>query len=240
MVLVPEGEFMMGSDEGDEGADHERPVHAVYLDAYYIDVYEVTNGLYRECVQVGACRPPRFTFSGTHSDYWDNREYNNYPVITVVYDDALNFCKWRGARLPTEAEWEKAARWDPKTGEVTTYPWGDNAPTPLLANYAQAGYGDAIEVGSLNNASPVGAYDMAGNVWEWVADWYDGGYYAISPYENPLGPPSSTSNLRIARGGTWMSLAYQLRSAFRWPIGPEFITNAPGFRCAADVPPPTS
>ena len=226
MVLVQAGAFEMGSQDG--GSD-ESPVHTVTLDDYYIDKYEVSNELYAQCVEDGECQQPSSFRSYTRASYYGNPEFDDYPVITVDWEKAQTFCQWRGARLPSEAEWEKAARGT----DGRTYPWGEGIDCTKANFEDESGYcvGDTSSVGSYpDGASPYGALDMAGNVWEWVADWYDDDYYSISPYENPAGPASG--QYRVLRGGSWFSLADFVRSANRvWSRsnGAGFIF---GFRCA--------
>ena len=219
MVYVPAGEFIMGSDEGDSD---ERPVHTVYLDAFYIDKYEVTNSQYRKCVEAGACDVPLVPSDTT---YYDNADYAGHPVAYVSWNDALAYCQWAGKRLPTEAEWEKAARGT----DGRTYPWGEGIDCDL-AQYNECG-GRTVPVGSKpKGASPYGALDMAGNVWEWVADWYDSGYYSQSPGRNPPGPDSSES--RVLRGGSWYYGADVARCADRFWRVPVYRGSIMGFRCA--------
>ena len=185
MVFVPAGEFPMGSDVGD--AD-ERPVHSVYLDAYYIDRYEVTNARYRLCVQAEVCLPPANNASFTRASYYDNPDFDDFPVIYVSWEMAQTYCAWRGTQLPTEAQWEKAARGT----DGRTFAWGEDIDCQWT-NYLRqddqnfvACIGDTSRVGSYENGrSPYGAYDMTGNVWEWVADWYGNIYYQNSPASNP-------------------------------------------------------
>ena len=162
---------MMGSNPRLGGNDDEKPVHAVYLDAFWIDKYEVTNAQYKKCVDWGYCVAPQKN-SSTRDSYYGNPQYESYPVI-VSWDQAKNFCTRAGKRLPTEAECEKAAR---GTGE-RIYPWGDTFDKNLV-NSLHRGFGDTMPVGSFpNGASPYGVMDMAGNVSEWVADFYSSDYY---------------------------------------------------------------
>ncbi|MDZ4160202.1 MAG: SUMF1/EgtB/PvdO family nonheme iron enzyme, partial [Anaerolineaceae bacterium] len=223
-VYVQEGEFEMGSNDG---YWDEQPVHKVYLDAYWIDQTEVTNGMYARCVAAGACTPPSQTKSYTRSSYYGNPRNDEYPVIYVNWIQANDYCKWAGGRLPTEAEWEKAAR----STDGRQYPWGNQAPNASLLNY-NSDIEDTTAVGSYpTGASPYGALDMAGNVWEWVADWYDEDYYSRSPGENPQG--SSGGTFRARRGGSWYNTELPVRSAIRRRYAPVSSSFLIGFRCAA-------
>jgi len=218
MVLVPEGDFVMGSDNGDED---ERPVHTVYLDEFYIDKYEVTNLDYRVCVVDGVCKPPQDMTN------YNNPEYENHPVVHVDWEMARTYCDWRDAQLPTEAQWEKAAR----GMDARTYPWGEGIAC------SQANYLSCIEdtqpfdsyAGSL---SPYGAYNMAGNAWEWVADWYSPAY-DVSETDNPVGAESGER--RVLRGGGWNQHEYLLRTSARLGVVPTDVFLSFGFRCASDV-----
>lgn len=231
MVLVPAGEFTMGSETGGE---NEQPPHQVYLDAYWIDVYEVTNALYRKCVVAGNCRPPAHAASATRSFYFGNPQFDNYPVTYVGWDEAKAYCEWAGKRLPTEAEWEKAARGI----DARIYPWG-NEWDGTKAN-VEWRVGDTTPVGSYPaGASPYGAQDMAGNVWEWVSDWYDSTYYRRSPPRNPTGP--SSGQYRALRGGGWIDDYWFARATTRYDFTyptfrfdfyyPTFRYDFVGFRC---------
>ena len=226
MALVPAGEFQMGSQAGDSD---EKPVHTVYLDAFYMDIYEVTNALYEKCVQAGVCSPPGEWKSYSHRSYYFNAEYDDYPVIYVDWEQARTFCEqWRGARLPTEAEWEKAARGGL---EGRLYPWGDQEADCSRANFNPGTdcVGDTSQVGSYA-ANGYGLFDMAGNVWEWVWDWYLGTFYSSSPLANPQG--AETGDSRVVRGGTWSGAGNYLRSASRDGYSPAFTYDYIGFRCA--------
>lgn len=223
MALIPAGSFKMGSKSGE--AD-ESPAHNVTLPDYYFDVFEVTNEQYAACVNDDACKPPTNTGSATQNQYYSGGPYTHYPVIYVSWEMAQNYCEWRGARLPTEAEWEKAARGD---GD-SLYPWGDNI-SCSLANYRSCGVNDTGPVDYFaSGLSPYGIYGLAGNVMEWVADWYDAAYYASSLGDNPSGPASG--QFRVVRGGAFSSDASFLRVTDRDRKAPTTIFAYVGFRCA--------
>lgn len=231
LLYVPEGEFIMGSDPDidPDAYDDEQPQHTVYLDAFWIDRTEVTNAMYALCVQAGACDPPESSESYTRDSYYGNSSYADYPVIYVSWDDAWDYCTWAGRDLPTEAQWEKAARGT--DGRI--YSWGNSDPDCTLANFYPGSYcvGDTAEVGSYpSGASPYGVLDMAGNVWEWTADWYDADYYSQEVYNNPTGP--STGDYRLLRGGSWLAQSRDVRSAYRLYFSPDFTDFFVGFRCA--------
>jgi formylglycine-generating enzyme required for sulfatase activity len=219
MVRIPAGEFTMGSNDG---ASDEKPLHTVYLDAYSIDRYEVTNEQYKQCVEDGKCQPPRNT------KYYEDPEYGRHPVVYVNWYQALAYCGWAEKRLPTEAEWEKAARGT----DSRVYPWG-NEWDPLKANVLgdADGFDGTAPVGKFEGGqSPYGAYDMAGNVWEWVDDWYDKGYYKERPDRNPKGP--SHGKFKILRGGSWRHTPKFARTAERLKHNPKHLHENRGFRCA--------
>jgi len=238
LMFVQAGEFTMGS----ENSDDERPIHQVHLDAYWIDQTEVTNAMYANCVDANQCNPPRIISSYTNSSYFDNSEFEDYPVIYVSWNDAKDYCEYAGRRLPTEAEWEKAARG--KDGNV--YPWGKTFDGKLV-NYCDSncsfnhadnsfndGYEDVAPVGSYPLGTSIyGALDMAGNVWEWVNDWYGDNYYQSSPSFNPQGP--SSGEYRVLRGGSWYDYSYIVRSALRKGYSPSATVFNFGFRCAMDA-----
>jgi formylglycine-generating enzyme required for sulfatase activity len=196
------------------------------LKAFWIDQTEVTNAMYAKCVaDGGACQEPTNTSSYTHSSYYGNSEFDNYPVLYVDWNMANTYCSWAERRLPTEAEWEKAARGT----DARTYPWGEGIDCDK-ANYNGSCVGDTSPVKSYpNGVSPYEAYDMAGNVWEWVSDWYGETYYQSSPLSNPLGPAGT---YRVLRGGSWNVSDSNVRSAFRYRYDPTITDDSLGFRCS--------
>ena len=253
MILVPAGPFEMGADAdialvecrkfyGSCPRDwftSEEPVHSVMLDDYYIDQYEVTNACYAACVDEGVCNPPILTDDLSRGEYYGSSTYADYPVLFINWHGAQTYCQWRGARLPTEAEWEKAARGGL---EGKFYPWGDTFDGERVNfcdrncefSHANQDYDDGHK-----NTAPVGSYapngyglyDMAGNVWEWVADWYDEDYYANSPDSNPGGPASG--QYRVLRGGSWYNhFGFYYRAALRYKYDPSSQYSIVGFRCA--------
>lgn len=221
-VYVPAGVFTMGSDSGDS---NEKPVHAVVLDAFWIDKFEVTNAMYAFCVKAGKCPLPQSPKSSTLTAYFSNPQYDNYPMIYVTWGNANAYCDWAGRRLPTEAEWEKAARGT--DGRI--YPWGNKFPDKTLLNFNKE-VGDTTEVGKYpDGASPYGALDMAGNVWEWVQSKYKAYPYNATDGREKL----DGSDVRVLRGGAWYLYDYYARASYRGGDSPSYFSNYIGFRCAS-------
>jgi eukaryotic-like serine/threonine-protein kinase len=259
LVYVPAGDFLMGSDDGDAYAlSDEKPQHLVYLDAYWIDKTEVTNAMFDRFVEAtghetdaerdgGAWVYNECNWSNVSGANWRRPEgpgsdigsRMDHPVVQVSWSDAEAYCRWAGRRLPTEAEWEKAAR----GSDGRKYPWGEGPPAGDLLNFADVNLGcswaDLTQDDGHERTAPVGTYpagaspygvlDMAGNVSEWVADWY-GDYYAVSPKDNPQGPATGTT--RVVRGGSWDHYDDGVRAAYRNASTPDGRFDVIGFRCA--------
>jgi formylglycine-generating enzyme required for sulfatase activity len=229
MVTVPAGVFWMGLD-GAEALEDERPRHEVWLDEFSMDLHEVTTEAYARFLADTQRQPPAF---------WESvnlLQHGTRPVVGVTWEDAVAYCKWRGARLPTEAEWEKAARGT----DERRYPWGNQTPTPAFANFAlgaRFSYDQVLlPVGHFpNGKSPYGLLDMAGNVWEWVSDWYLGNYYEASPARNPPGPDQG--QFKGLRGGSWSDLPKYLLTYGRFKLPPNTRNSFTGFRCAKSAAP---
>ena len=215
LIEIPAGKFTMGSNESDD----EKPTHTVSLDRYYIGKYEVTVGQFRKfCIATGTAMPEQ--------PNWNSRD--DHPVVNVTWNDAKAYCDWAGLRLPTEAEWEKVAR----GSDGGKYPWG-SAWDAAKCNSGEDrdSYSNTSPVGSFSSGvSPYGAYDMAGNVWEWCHDWYGENYYDSSPSSNPTGP--SSSGYRVLRGGCWGFIDNGCRSANRFSNDPGNRYDNGGFRVA--------
>jgi sulfatase modifying factor 1 len=208
----------------------------VYLDAFYIDTYEVTNGQYLEFVRATGHRKPAHP-SNPKRNLWQDgmvpETVLDRPVVNVDWYDAHAYCTWAGERLPTEAEWEKAA----KGTEDRRFPWGDVEPTDKHLNFLQRWVGEKtlMPVGSYEDGkSPYGAYDMAGNVFEWVNDWYDSRYYIESPAKNPQGP--GAGERKVIRGSGWPSETPTVRIFTRFGSDPKDRNESTGFRCAKSAP----
>jgi len=227
MALIPSGCFDMG-DAFSEGDSDELPLHNVCITSdFYMDVHEVTNAEYKACVDAGLCTAPEYSSSYSRGTYYGNPTYDNFPVIYVDWNQATAYCSWAGKRLPTEAEWEYAAR-----GGLSgkRYSWGDTATACVDANFDSC-FVDTSEVESYS-ANGYGLYDVGGNVWEWVNDWYSSSYYSSSPTNDPPGPSSGTS--RVYRGGGWAYSTDYLRVAYRFYNFPTYLSYHTGFRCAWD------
>jgi formylglycine-generating enzyme required for sulfatase activity len=231
MVYIPEGGFEMGSIDG--YAD-EQPVHTVSLDAYWMDQTEVTNAMYKQCMEDGVCEIPA---------YWDNyndASYLNHPIFYVDWYRAEAYCQWAGRRLPTEAEWEIAARGGL---EGKDYPWGDEDPVCEAGATNGAQYLECEPDPALIFPVPVmsfspngfGLFDMAGNVLEWVMDWYQSDYYTFSPSSNPQGPDADPGQGRVLRGGGIFD--YDLNVAYRLNNIPGVRSKSIGFRCVVGAAP---
>lgn len=230
MITIPAGEFLMGSPEGQGRAD-ERPQRAVYLDAFGIDQVEVTNQRYMEFVKATGHRHPPNPY-GT-GPLLSIKGLEQLPVVQTTWYDAKAYCTWAKKRLPTEAEWEKAARGT----DGRMYPWGNDPPTMRHANFDREWDEERTlhAVGSLPEGdSPYGVKDMAGNAREWVADWYDADYYKDAPLRNPQGP-DKRGVVRSIRGGSWHSPASDLTTSARGRGGFALQTHGTGFRCARSL-----
>ncbi|MBL8095726.1 MAG: SUMF1/EgtB/PvdO family nonheme iron enzyme [Anaerolineales bacterium] len=222
----------------DSAALDQGPEHAVELSPYWMDQHEVTNAMYARCVEAGVCGAPRNFRSFTRVNYFDNPAFADFPVVYVTRDDAHTYCEWAGRRLPTEAEWEMAAR-----TAANPYPWPDSDSIPAVAqllNFKPSGFNDTTQVMSYpGGATALGLFDLAGNVWEWVADPYDPAYYNSGERIDPQGPTRSsgppdacnTADCGVLRGGSWDSDAEQVRVTTRLFYGAQDTRDAFGFRC---------
>jgi formylglycine-generating enzyme required for sulfatase activity len=239
-IFIPAGTFRMGGMDARSAPD-ERPAHDVALNGYWMDQLEVTNAMYMLCVKSGGCTPPLDFKSQRRPKYFNNPEFNDYPVIYVTWGQAKTYCEWTGGRLPTEAEWERAARGD----DWRTFPWGDDKANGLLANYNML-VGDTSRVGTYPlGASPFGVLDMAGNVAEWTNDLYSGNFYeSLVNALNPTGPETSATLRRVVRGGSLGDAEINIRVPKRSAVAGSDLLSAPnssayigefspriGFRC---------
>lgn len=253
LVYVPSGDFLMGTEIG---LTDEQPIHKVYLDAFWVDQTEVTNSMYASCVEAGKCEKPSVV------SFYDDPAYADHPVEFVSWRNAESYCAWAGRRLPTEAEWEKAASWDPYKNQQRVYPWGDQYDChmgnfddeleidPSLMQDGKTncdGFVRSAPVGSFpGGASVYGALDLGGNVWEWVHDAFIEvdpfnasieNYYAVSPLENPQGVDPAITEYRSMRGGSYNFTFGYGRSAYRLWYGLDDRYDGVGFRCAMDESP---
>src|SRR5215212_2645158 len=240
-IFIPAGTFRMGGLDV-RRAPNEIPAHNVTLDAFWMDQLEVTNAMYGLCVSAGVCAPPQSLKSQRRPDYFNNPGFNDYPVIYVTWGQAKAYCEWAGRRLPSEAEWERAGRGD----DLRTFPWGEDKADGLLANFNML-VGDTSRVGTYPaGASPFGVLDMAGNVAEWVNDFYSFNYQALLENTlNPTGPATSSSLHRVVRGGSLGDAEINIRVAKRSSVLGSNLSAKPdssaylgdsspriGFRCA--------
>jgi formylglycine-generating enzyme required for sulfatase activity len=224
MVLVPEGPFLRGSLPG-VGLEDEHPQRSIILAAFLIDVTEVTQANYARCVDAGRCVAPKC--KADRATDWDPSGRATHPVVCIAWSEAKAFCEFVGKRLPTEAEWEKAARGP----DGRLYPWGNDAPTCEHANYFECDRKGTEPVGSHpTGRSPYGALDMAGNVWEWTADFHLANYYVASSAKDPEGP--SDGDRKVVRGGAFKYGASELLSAGRTYDAPTVHFEHVGVRCA--------
>ena len=223
LIEIPAAEFERG-----DGKNSDCPQHTVYLDRYYIGVYTVTNRQYKQFVDETGHRPPDVADWGT--PIWKGKSYpesyTDHPVVCVSWEDAATYCRWAGGTLPTEAQWEKAAR-GPKG---FTYPWGNDWDQNLCRNSNNKGSQTTCTIYEYpKGASGYGCYNLSGNVWEWCSDWYGSDYYKNSPPKNPTGP--DTGSYRVGRGGGWGSVgAEYFRAARRYRNDPSYRNDYGGFR----------
>jgi formylglycine-generating enzyme required for sulfatase activity len=270
MTLISGGTFQMGApaaalaDECSVFRDGcqtdwfaaSEPVHEVLLGRYYIDNHEVTNEAFAaflnttdptDCAGYPCIDPAQSQIAVQNGDFGVEDGQALLPASGITWYGASAYCAWREARLPTEAEWERAAAWDAETDVARRYPWGDefigsavnfcdaNCDAPQANVDQNDGFAEVAPVASFAaGVSPAGLYDMAGNVWEWVADWYDPTYYAQSPGANPTGPDQG--EVKVVRGGSWFDTGNFTAAAIRFPSAPDNADRTIGFRCAADVP----
>jgi len=241
-VYIPGGAFRMGGMDA-RAAPDEMPAHEVSLGAFWMDQLEVTNAMYALCVSSGACELPQSLKSQRRPEYFNSPEFKDYPVVYVTWGQAKAYCEWAGRRLPSEAEWERAARGD----DLRTFPWGEDKADGRFANFNML-VTDTSRVGTYPaGASPFGVFDMAGNVAEWVNDFYKFNYYGESEPVNPTGPPTSSSFRRVVRGGSLGDAEINIRVAKRSSVLGSNLNAIPGssaylgefsprigFRCAAD------
>ena len=231
MVYVPSGYSMMGTEYGDLSAENNtKPYHLVYLDAFYIDKYEVTNADYAVCVENGVCKEPESYDSKTRENYYKNVTYARFPVVNVSWQDAADYCAFVEKRLPTEAEWERAAR---GKDDNRRYPWGNGSPKSYHLNLTGIPGDTERGISYIEGLSPYETADMLGNVAEWVADWYDESAYHFSETENPQGPAAGTE--KVVRGSSFETEVNNLHVAARYGMNPAYSAYYLGFRCAKSI-----
>lgn len=259
MVLISEGSFLRGSPSG-QGDPDEQPQRVIHLNAFYLDRYEVTNRRYQAFLKATKHRTPEHCCDPSYN-LWTGAEIDpallDHPAVNVDWFDAAAYCAWAGKRLPTEAEWEKAARgpegrvypwgntWDRTRANGVTYwagqdfatqeeakTWWNEAGAEVVTNKGRHGILTLPVTALESGATPNGLMHMAGNVWEWTADWYDANYYAVSPAQNPKGPESG--EYKVLRGGAWLNHRHLLRTAARDGSRPSMRNHGTGFRCAKD------
>jgi formylglycine-generating enzyme required for sulfatase activity len=224
MTLIPAGEFLRGTEEGLSDA---RPLHRLYLSSYWIDQQGVTNGQYRNCVDGGGCLPPKVR------DAFDDPRLIQHPVTNVTWTQARAYCQWVGKRLPTEAEWEKAARGT----DGRRYPWGNSDEVIQKSRLKLTDMKtsvNGVDPAEMSSLSPYGVSGLIGEVSEWVKDWYAEDFYRTSPSRDPQGPLRGT--FRVLRGGSWMERPIELRTSYRGWDEMTYWGPTLGFRCANDVP----
>ncbi|TKB92519.1 MAG: trypsin-like serine protease [Nitrospira sp.] len=225
MVLIPAGEFWMGTEDGPQDA---RPFHRVHLSSYWFDQYEATNARYRQCVEGGGCPAPK------DRQAFDESQWMHHPVTNITWSQARSFCQWQGKRLPTEAEWEKAARGT----DGRRYPWGNDeeiAKRYMENRHLRADANGAEPVGrQVATSSPYGVFDLIGSLSEWVKDWYAEDFYQTSPVRDPQGPPRGS--FRVLRGGEWNEKSPHIQSSYRGWDDVTYWGPTLGVRCATDVP----
>lgn len=248
MILIPAGQFQFGAPQGaktgvaenEEGMKESEGLNTVHLSSYYIDKYEVTNRQYQLCQEAGVCVEPHDVTSVMYQNYYYNPNYAGFPVIWVSYNQALTFCHWAGKKLPTEAQWEKAAR-----GETfREYPWGKEPPDDnieaTVANYS-ALFGDVTNATwGEDGVSKYGVYNMAGNVAEWTDTWHNlDTYYKKRTdgvvVEDPAGPADSPTTEKVIKGGSWVSLENEITTFARDRAFPNYRYYNLGFRCVQPV-----
>jgi len=242
LMFVPAGSFSRGVNDNmidillsqcsrceSRNFEDASPIRELYLDAFWIHQTEVTNAQYRQCVESGACDPPDDIGSRTRTSYYGSPDYADHPVVYVSWGDAGSYCRWIGGRLPTEAEWEKAARGT----DGRLYPWGNNPSRGANSNVERY-VGDTTAVSSYSlGSSPYGLFDMSGNVYEWVIDWYAGNYYSNAPSQNPNGPQSGSYH--VIRGGSADYREAWGTTVFRDYLESVESTDQIGFRCVVEL-----